>query len=279
MRKKIVHLDPEVGRILISEPFLLDSYFKRAVILLGEHSEEGTVGFILNKPTDLLLNDALEDFPDRAERLKTSSGLAILIKTDVFKRLMYYTYAEDRGKLYAIHVDQIWEALDMIKAGKAPGSLEDILAMAPQADNDELDEIEPDFENVHDVIQLPMEQRKKKKKKNKRNRDRSQSAAAAVEKAAQNDTVQNRNHPPRRDDRNRRPDNRPPQGKPENRPPQGKPEQRPPQARDSAKPPQPPRTDAPRDENKSSAAPNQQQGGANRNRDKRRFKGRGPKKD
>lgn len=63
MRKKTVHLSPEVGRILISEPFLLDSYFKRSVILLGEHSEEGTVGFILNKPTDLNLNDALEDFP------------------------------------------------------------------------------------------------------------------------------------------------------------------------------------------------------------------------
>ncbi len=63
MRKRTTYLDPEVGRILISEPFLLDSYFKRAVILLGEHSEEGTVGFILNKPTDLQLNDALEDFP------------------------------------------------------------------------------------------------------------------------------------------------------------------------------------------------------------------------
>src|SRR3954464_13038426 len=63
MRNKARHINPEVGRILISEPFLLVSYFKRAVILLGEHSEEGTVGFILNKPTDLKLNDALEDFP------------------------------------------------------------------------------------------------------------------------------------------------------------------------------------------------------------------------
>ncbi len=63
MRKKTVHLDPQVGRILVSEPFLLDSYFKRSVILLGEHGDDGTVGFILNKPTDLKLNDALEDFP------------------------------------------------------------------------------------------------------------------------------------------------------------------------------------------------------------------------
>jgi len=63
MKRKSISVDPGIGKILVSEPFLLDSYFKRAVILLGEHSEEGTVGFILNKPTDLNLNDALEDFP------------------------------------------------------------------------------------------------------------------------------------------------------------------------------------------------------------------------
>lgn len=51
------------GSLLISEPFLLDSYFKRSVVLIGEHDEHGTVGFILNKPTDVKLNDAVEDFP------------------------------------------------------------------------------------------------------------------------------------------------------------------------------------------------------------------------
>jgi putative transcriptional regulator len=55
---------PIQGSLLISEPFLLDSYFKRAVVLLSEHDEKGTLGFILNKPTDVMLNDAVEDFPD-----------------------------------------------------------------------------------------------------------------------------------------------------------------------------------------------------------------------
>lgn len=55
---------PTQGSLLISEPFLLDSYFKRAVVLLSEHDEKGTLGFILNKPTDVRLNDAVEDFPD-----------------------------------------------------------------------------------------------------------------------------------------------------------------------------------------------------------------------
>jgi putative transcriptional regulator len=51
------------GRILISEPFLSDTYFHRSVVLLTEHSEEGSVGFVLNKPVDLKVNDVISDFP------------------------------------------------------------------------------------------------------------------------------------------------------------------------------------------------------------------------
>ena len=55
---------PGKGKILISEPFLLDPNFKRSIVLLCEHGEEGSVGFILNKPTQVKLNQLLEDFPD-----------------------------------------------------------------------------------------------------------------------------------------------------------------------------------------------------------------------
>ena len=54
----------DVGTVLVSEPFMLDSYFKRSVVLVGEYSDEGAIGFILNKPTDLRVTDALEDFPE-----------------------------------------------------------------------------------------------------------------------------------------------------------------------------------------------------------------------
>lgn len=232
----------------------------------------GRLKCCLNYELDTYI-DALEDFPDRAERLKTTAGMAILIKTDVFKRLMYYTYAEDRGKLYAIHVDQIWEAIGMIKAGKLPASLDDILAMAPVIETDEPDEIEPDFENVHDVIQLPMEHRKKKKKKKSRNRDVSQSAAAAVEKAAQDDAMRGRNQPKRRDDRHRRPDNRPQQGNQDNKP-QQRPDNRPPK-QDQVKAEGPQKV-----EGNPSTPTNPNQGNSNKsNQNKRRFKGKGPRKD
>lgn len=54
---------PSKGTILISEPFLADPYFKRSVVLLSEHTEEGSIGFILNKPTNISVNEAISDFP------------------------------------------------------------------------------------------------------------------------------------------------------------------------------------------------------------------------
>ncbi len=38
---------PATGKLLISEPFLNDLYFKRAVILLTEHNEESTARQLL----------------------------------------------------------------------------------------------------------------------------------------------------------------------------------------------------------------------------------------
>lgn len=55
--------EPSKGNLLISAPFLND-IFKRSVILLTEHNEDGTVGFIINKPTDFKLHEVIEDFPE-----------------------------------------------------------------------------------------------------------------------------------------------------------------------------------------------------------------------
>jgi putative transcriptional regulator len=58
-------LEPQKGRILISEPFLLDNYFKRSIVLITEHNEtDGTIGFVLNKPVDIPVNEIIENFPN-----------------------------------------------------------------------------------------------------------------------------------------------------------------------------------------------------------------------
>ncbi|MCC7504971.1 MAG: YqgE/AlgH family protein [Saprospiraceae bacterium] len=51
------------GQILLAEPFMQDPYFRRAVVLLCEHHDEGSVGFILNKSIDMGLNDLMTEFP------------------------------------------------------------------------------------------------------------------------------------------------------------------------------------------------------------------------
>jgi putative transcriptional regulator len=54
---------PKKGRVLVSEPFLQDTYFKRSLVLLTEHSDEGAVGFVLNKPLEVKVNEVMNDFP------------------------------------------------------------------------------------------------------------------------------------------------------------------------------------------------------------------------
>ena len=58
------NIAPAKGKILISEPFLRDSYFKRSIVLLTEHNKEGSVGFVLNKPIDLSVNEVFKGFPE-----------------------------------------------------------------------------------------------------------------------------------------------------------------------------------------------------------------------
>lgn len=56
------HVVPARGKILISEPFLCDHLFGRSVILLIDHTTDGTMGLVMNKPLPLRLNDLLKDF-------------------------------------------------------------------------------------------------------------------------------------------------------------------------------------------------------------------------
>ena len=62
-------LQPEKGRLLISEPFLQDEYFSRSVVLLCEHNEEGSFGFVLNNYLDVDLHEISTNFPDIPARI------------------------------------------------------------------------------------------------------------------------------------------------------------------------------------------------------------------
>jgi putative transcriptional regulator len=54
----------KAGTILIAEPFMLDPNFRRSIVLLCEHTDKGTTGFVLNKPLDMQIHDLVGDFPE-----------------------------------------------------------------------------------------------------------------------------------------------------------------------------------------------------------------------
>lgn len=58
----MIDLKPKKGKLLIAEPALTgDVSFNRSVVLLAEHNEDGSVGFILNKPLEYQITDLVTE--------------------------------------------------------------------------------------------------------------------------------------------------------------------------------------------------------------------------
>ncbi len=47
------------GQLLLAAPTLLDANFSRAVVLIGAHSEEGAMGLVLNRPSQVTVGEAV----------------------------------------------------------------------------------------------------------------------------------------------------------------------------------------------------------------------------
>jgi putative transcriptional regulator len=54
-------IEPERGDLIISEPYLPDPNFERTVVLICEHDENGTIGFVLNKPAIVDVCQVMEE--------------------------------------------------------------------------------------------------------------------------------------------------------------------------------------------------------------------------
>jgi len=68
----MITLKPEKGSLLIAEPSIIgDLSFNRSVVLLADHSDEGSIGFILNKPLEYTINDLV---PEMKSNFKVYNG-------------------------------------------------------------------------------------------------------------------------------------------------------------------------------------------------------------
>jgi hypothetical protein len=71
--------------------------------------------------------DAQKDFPNTSIPLETEQGLVFHQKTDVFKRLMWYSSKKDMpSEIVCLSVDQVREIIDKNKRGEKVIKLESI---------------------------------------------------------------------------------------------------------------------------------------------------------
>ncbi len=110
--------------------------------------------------------DALKDFPKDADFLKTRQGKARLIKTDIFKRLMWYVQLDD-NKHVQLTVEQVKDILEMNAKGNMPDSLS---AMRLQDFEPKAEEV--GFEDGVGAVELDELKRRERADKKRRRRQR-----------------------------------------------------------------------------------------------------------
>jgi putative transcriptional regulator len=60
-------MDSLRGQLIIAAPTLLDPNFARSVVLIAEHTAEGAMGLVLNRPATTLVDEAVPDLAWLAE--------------------------------------------------------------------------------------------------------------------------------------------------------------------------------------------------------------------
>lgn len=60
-------MDSARGQLLIAGPSLLDPNFWRTVVLVVEHTDEGALGVVLNRPSETVVADAVPELQDHVD--------------------------------------------------------------------------------------------------------------------------------------------------------------------------------------------------------------------
>jgi cell fate regulator YaaT (PSP1 superfamily) len=105
--------------------------------------------------------DALKEFPESTPKLETRKGIAFHQKSDIFKGLMFYSYADDPGNFIALSTDRVKHIIQLNLKGEKPEALvseKEVVKVEKQLD----------YENVvgqDSLTRFDNLKRKKKKKK------------------------------------------------------------------------------------------------------------------
>lgn len=124
----------------------------------------GKLKCCLNYELDTYM-DALKDFPGEIKEIKTKRGSAYLQKTDIFKKMMWFSYRHDEAWI-PLHVSRVNAIIAMNKNNEYPEDLSDVIIVP------KLIEKVLDYENVVGQDSLTRMDERNRKKKNNNNRNK-----------------------------------------------------------------------------------------------------------
>lgn len=189
--------------------------------------------------------DALKDFPQNHEKLSVQNGTAFLIKTDIFKRKLFYQLPGEGGGIVPLSPERVKEIQHSAKNG---------LLLNTENIQDLVEEEKPvtkgpDYENVVGQDSLTRFDKKKGRKKPRQgnqNRELIQNREEKVNSSQNSPRSENQEDRPQMrtkrsstDRQQNNPNQRPQQARPPR--PQGESREKPPQAQSSGPRPQTPR--------------------------------------
>ena len=120
--------------------------------------------------------DAQSRIPKIYNPLEFEDGLAYLMKTDILREIMYFSYDPSSfANLYPLYAEDVWDIIRMNKEGVKPSSLKD-----------DVEPVAPEFVTAvgDDAINRFDEAKKRKKKKKSGNKSQKKSAPATDAPAA-----------------------------------------------------------------------------------------------
>lgn len=133
----------------------------------------GKLKCCLNYELDAYI-DAQKDFPNVRQPLETMDGTAYHQKTDIFKRVMWYSYDQNSSaNITVVPIERVKEIIEMNKAGKKPDTLLINDKNSEQEQPQSAKETTDDFTDGGGTDSITRFDKKKKKKKKKKQSKRS----------------------------------------------------------------------------------------------------------
>jgi putative transcriptional regulator len=101
--QRICHMKMDIsmvknGSLLVSEPLMQDSNFSRTVILMCDHQEAGSFGFILNQPSEISLSDLSDEFSE--------INLKLFIGGPVEQNTLHFIHRSEEQLSESVHLGE-----------------------------------------------------------------------------------------------------------------------------------------------------------------------------